>query len=109
MAALISASVSPLASDTALPVPSSFAGFCIVTIKSTVTTPSDPEFSPFTERCPLSRIATCAGDALNPASRNARCTSPQIRPLLLPNTTDMYRPGFSTRNASEKAPRSSAS
>lgn len=53
--------------------------------------------------------ALSSGDALNPASRSARCTKPQIRPLLFPNTTDMYRPRFSTRNASEKALRSSAS
>ena len=57
----------------------------------------------------LSRLATCTGAALNPSSRNARCSNPQIRPLLLPNTTDMHRPGFSTRSASAKALHSSFS
>ena len=61
-----------------------------------------PEFSPLTERCPLSRIATWTGVLLNPASRRARCTKPQMRPELFPKTTDMYLPGFSTRHAYSK-------
>jgi len=80
LACLINDSVSPLAS-LALPFAlSPGSGFCTVR-KSTVTTPpSDPEFRPSLIAVPCPMIATRV--AQQPAFLNARCTNPEIRPLL---------------------------